>query len=394
MAQFNVKNFGAKGNGTDDDTLAIRSAIRKVIADSGGEVFFPAGVYKTTGLLKIGSGRVCLRGEGHASVIRAIGNFNTVDFSGAKNDHIYGNKIMDLLFDEAGKTGGKTIVGNYVAQFYAIRIFGANGWNGFQFHNFNNVTVEDCRFESYRGEFYGKATGGSLGGDDNDRSDVMRLYNLVFGGTRKIGMIGFEIDGFVHTVNGWSVHFVGIGAQALLVRNTIRAKQDPTFLTFDDFECDYAEQEAIRIEEGLRMFFNNSQIHGTKGETSNIFIGKNTRCISFTGGFSTGANQCGIAIAGKDVTVSAMHFSENNNRTSNKVYPGILLGGTSKGVIITGCRSGGPEGSAVVQSSGCQVDTGADDFVIVGNNFRFNDKKEVNNGAGTGPSKLIANNIF
>lgn len=42
--QYNVKAYGAKGNGTTDDTAAIQAAI-DAIGNTGGTVFFPPGVY-------------------------------------------------------------------------------------------------------------------------------------------------------------------------------------------------------------------------------------------------------------------------------------------------------------------------------------------------------------
>ena len=60
--QFNIRNFGATGNGTDDDTQAVLSAIKAAGDQGGGVVFFPRGRY----LLKeplILSRFVTLRGE-------------------------------------------------------------------------------------------------------------------------------------------------------------------------------------------------------------------------------------------------------------------------------------------------------------------------------------------
>lgn len=45
---FNVKDYGAKGDGVADDTTAIQSAINALPA-SGGTVFFPAGTYIING---------------------------------------------------------------------------------------------------------------------------------------------------------------------------------------------------------------------------------------------------------------------------------------------------------------------------------------------------------
>src|SRR6478735_3903658 len=48
-ASYNVKDFGARGDGTADDTAAIVAA-----AVAGGDVYFPAGRYKTTANLVCG----------------------------------------------------------------------------------------------------------------------------------------------------------------------------------------------------------------------------------------------------------------------------------------------------------------------------------------------------
>src|SRR5262245_45616361 len=42
---YNVRSFGAKGDGTTIDTPAINKAIDTAASDGGGTVFFPAGTY-------------------------------------------------------------------------------------------------------------------------------------------------------------------------------------------------------------------------------------------------------------------------------------------------------------------------------------------------------------
>lgn len=45
---ISVKDFGAIGNGVNDDTAAIQEAINEVSQNGGGIVFFPAGTYKVS----------------------------------------------------------------------------------------------------------------------------------------------------------------------------------------------------------------------------------------------------------------------------------------------------------------------------------------------------------
>jgi len=54
-ARFNVKHrdYGAKGDGTTDDTTAIQAAIDAAVAAGGGIVFFPAGTYLISAFLNV-----------------------------------------------------------------------------------------------------------------------------------------------------------------------------------------------------------------------------------------------------------------------------------------------------------------------------------------------------
>lgn len=63
-----VRDFGAVGDGTVDDTLAIQAALT-----AARTVRVPAGTYRVTGTITVGYGQSLL-GDGQASVIRAASN--------------------------------------------------------------------------------------------------------------------------------------------------------------------------------------------------------------------------------------------------------------------------------------------------------------------------------
>jgi|GEM_PF-3647414 len=96
--QVNVKCFGARGDGVTDDTGAIVASINAVPA-KGGTVFFPPGMYLTTGT-PITDKKVTLEGSGGscdwtyyptplscATVIQSVTNAPIVKFTVADRLH-------------------------------------------------------------------------------------------------------------------------------------------------------------------------------------------------------------------------------------------------------------------------------------------------------------------
>jgi hypothetical protein len=104
--QLNVKAYGAKGDGTTDDTAAIQAAIDAVAASGGGQVLLPPGTF-VTGQLVL-KNRVWLVGAGtrstviylktgtNASAIKNYVSSNAIEanamFCGVLNLKIDGNK--------------------------------------------------------------------------------------------------------------------------------------------------------------------------------------------------------------------------------------------------------------------------------------------------------------
>src|SRR5260221_13600380 len=100
---FNVRAFGAKGDGTTDDTTAIQNAITAAAA-AGGTVYLPFGVYKITAMLQLGNGTTGGASTQNGIRVRGDGMFaTTIKWGGAASGQMalvagicQGNSFGDL----------------------------------------------------------------------------------------------------------------------------------------------------------------------------------------------------------------------------------------------------------------------------------------------------------
>lgn len=104
---YNVKNYGAKGDGITNDTAAIQNALDAAEALGGGEVYFPSGRYYIS-QVTVGD-NILLKGAGSSAVLycpsgNAIVNKNVNNLTGNSDIH-----IQDLTIDLNG-TGNNGII--------------------------------------------------------------------------------------------------------------------------------------------------------------------------------------------------------------------------------------------------------------------------------------------
>jgi hypothetical protein len=113
----NVKEYGATGNGTTDDTVAIQATIDWVNTNPRGTIYFPRGTYKVTSplTLPLGSGLIslCLVGEGEASTITGNVNGFIID----RYDPTYNDSFSSTITVEKLKIINTNNVSPIVAQF-------------------------------------------------------------------------------------------------------------------------------------------------------------------------------------------------------------------------------------------------------------------------------------
>lgn len=227
-AQVNVKDFGATGDGTTDDTVAIQAAIDSIDKSddyiTGGVVYFPSARYKISAPLLISGGgaenlaSVTLQGEGiHNTIIdvasnfvgdRAISVLNST-YSSFKDFQVLGNNVSSYgIVFEAG------------SEIYVERVFSQNhSIAGFFVKRCFMMTMNQCRTK-------GGVTGYDFGGGYNTSLSINNCYalnttaggqgfnildvsysNFTSCGADSTGLYGYKIS------NTAGVSFVSCGAE-------------------------------------------------------------------------------------------------------------------------------------------------------------------------------------
>lgn len=105
---FNVKAYGATGDGSTDDTTNIQTCLDAADTKSGAIVYFPRGTYRTTAALTVGR-RISLMGANHEeSVITydAASNASILVFDESNTHSVF---LSDMTITASQATTGSTL---------------------------------------------------------------------------------------------------------------------------------------------------------------------------------------------------------------------------------------------------------------------------------------------
>jgi len=133
-----VKDFGAVGNGSHDDTANIQAAIDAIFAVGGGTVYFPRGIYKISGITTHTS--VELVGEAGAyqpdstsgTQLKLTGN----NIAGIKGTTTLRTGIRNMRIDGSALTGtanhGIFLDGVWEARIQSVTVYGITPAKGYE----------------------------------------------------------------------------------------------------------------------------------------------------------------------------------------------------------------------------------------------------------------------
>lgn len=185
-APKNVRDFGATGDGTTDDTAAIQLAL-----NGGGAIYFPAGTYLVKDPTNIADAVVLapasnsvLFGEGDLSILK-LGAHSTIKHNIFRLDNKQNVTICELKLDgnKAQQTG--TFAGNPDEFSHTIRIVDGS----------QNITVENNTIVDAKGD------GVYVGYEATPSAITSKTYinnNLIFGNSRQQVAV---VHGIEHTIS-------------------------------------------------------------------------------------------------------------------------------------------------------------------------------------------------
>lgn len=206
---FNVKDYGAVGNGTADDSTAIQSAMDAAMENGGGTVIFPAGNYlvgttliirphtasqnpeSTPSINFLPMDRINLIGLGKSRIV-AGGSISTIlqttDFSYPGNVGSYSNfytTISNLMFIGTGSTTtGLDIYNALHSILDNVQVDGCN--TALSIRGYGEATVKDCTLRANTVCIYTNHAGDNLFIGNDFYTDSVCIQTYGYSGSTKI----------------------------------------------------------------------------------------------------------------------------------------------------------------------------------------------------------------
>lgn len=385
---FNVKAFGAQGDGSTDDTKAIQSAIDAAQTSNGGIVYLPQGTYLVSGNLSVTAGNVTLAGAGQqATTITVSTSYATGDVITYSNLFNGGMRMLKISAP-AQRQGGAAI----------------------HLDNVNRVCVQDVDMENMyigclidgiggvqqridRGDWRNFSPGGigiwiniaNANGNDQYISNIVmdndpnnqpqagvRIQN-----SQSVWMHACDI---IHAGNG------------LLID-----PQDNGLITwcfFSDCAWDLCSAHSMLINPASGAIVKGLSFvncWSSSATYDGCYIGGPTQGIQFAGHrfYNNQANGLYVTAPAQQVYVDACSASGNNGGQGSQNQGMAFIG--CNDFAVRNCRVGAISGYPVSQKYGILVDGGCNNYVITGNITLGNETSGIYDAGG--PNKVVADNL-
>lgn len=167
---MDVRDFGATGDGSTDDTAAFTAAFT-ACATTGGAVYVPTGTYKVTSAITISKNNCTLFGDGNSSILACTGLFTLVDITSTAANVT----VRDMQLQGDGTSADATSIGVAMAA------------------GTSNIHIQDLTFGGRQGSTgfnVGVSCSGTSGDYYVDRCHFTKVYGVTTTGVSGTGVLG------------------------------------------------------------------------------------------------------------------------------------------------------------------------------------------------------------
>lgn len=386
-ALFNVKAYGATGNGSTDDTSALKTAISAAQSAGGGVVYLPQGKYLLSGNLSITGNGVNLVGAGQAATTLLIaGGYSNGDVISFNNLHA-GSVRMLTITSAAQRAGGAAIHLNNASEVYIQDVDMSNMFIGCLIDGAGGVLQYIDR-----GYWTNFSPGGAGIWINNNNGNDQYISHICMDNTTNIAnqpLAGIRVTGsgavwansvdIIHCQNG------------LLVDPSSSGFISWCFFTdcaWDTcgYHCMLINPAAGATVKGLNFV---DCWSSTAQTYDGCYIGGPVDGVQFTGHrfFNNAGN--GLIVVGPATNVFVDASGAAGNNGGNTSSSGFAFN-NCQSFAVRNCRTGAYVGFGVSQTNGIIITPGCNNYIITGNIVAGNTTGI--NDAG-GPNKVVANNL-
>lgn len=374
---INVKDYGATGNGTTDDTAFINAAFAAV-STSGAIVFFPPGSYSVTGVTTVNPCLILGCGFFGATLVARDSTTNVLTIASSYTI------VRDLGFDYSvtrAEPGAFISLSSGIARLLIESCLFMHYAIGITVNAVSTLTIRDCDFLVGTS---GIGSGINIVGGSGLVIDTVTMDGP--SGAQPFAGIHVEICGDIIIANSDIIHH----GQDLFVNPPSGRSVTSLWATHTFFDT---ATHGILIQPGSggtvdRCKFDNcwfsshsddgARVDNTNGTIDGIeFI----HCHGFLNG-GNGLN----AIGSSNLQVDGGFYAQNGG-------DGLLFGGAATGFSVQGVRSGACCGLTANGSYGISVtNTAADNYIVAFNNIVGNTSSGLHD-LGTGMNKIVTPNL-
>ena len=374
LAWFDVREFGTSGDGNHDDAPAIQRAVAAAGKAGGGRVYLPAGTYNLESQVSIDDEDVWIVGAGRRTIVSRAGTTGHAFVFGGSADR---GAVIDMnITRSTGATAGAAVRVEAGQNSMLIRDVYAS-------YFFKGIELVNCTNAFVRGgsHYHAEAAAGSVGIEINGAGEH---WISDWKGSRGVtsNSKGIYIHSTAAKVEGIRISnfsIIGGGLNGIDIQGNSSNKV--MFVHIANGDIGEQSSYGISIDNSNTLQVQYVTIIGVAVISSNaagIYIGEAMNDITVGNCVVVTSQSAGILVRGNQVVVTGCDCREN--------IDGIRLENTSDSVALVGNRCG------YNQSDGIQVNSGTNNYLIVGNVLQNNAGSALNDSGST--PKVVANNLL